>query len=361
MKNAVIFGAGQTGRGFIAPILQDNDYHVTFVDKDLTLIKQINKEQRYTIRFFGNSKEPITVKGFEAYVNEDPQTIEKLIEADVICTSIFANNLKELIPLLQTVEKSRASKMQIICCENGVNVKKDLVESGLKSIITEGIIFCTTLKPDPKSLDLMCEDIEEIPIDANVDGLNLQIKRMPLENRFSDLIQRKIYTYNFMSAIIAYLGWYKGYEVYGDAGNDSQIDYVIQALKPLVSRVIAREYNITYEEQLSFTQRAVNKFQNREIVDTIYRNARQAKRKLGINERILSPMRMTVAQEEDYTWFKLIVGAAMTYAHKVESEDLEGVYIDLSYFLPDNDIKRIQKVQELMEKGEPLDKVFTIL
>ena len=361
MKNAVIFGAGQTGRGFIAPILQSNDYHVTFVDKDSALIDQINEEKEYTIRYFGNCKKPITIKDFEAYTNEDPQAVEKLVEADVICTSVFAGHLKELIPLLQTVEKSRTSKMQIICCENGVNVKKDLVESGLNAIITEGIIFCTTLKPDSKSLDLLCEDIEEIPIDAKVEGLNLHIKRMPLEERFSDLIQRKIYTYNFMSAIIAYLGWYKGYEVYGDAGNDSQIDHVIQTLKPLVSRVIAREFNITYEEQLAFTQRAVNKFQNREIIDTIYRNARQAKRKLGIKERILSPMRMTVAQGEDYTWFKLIVGAAMTYAHKVEGEDLKEVYVDLSSFLPDNDIKNIQKIQDMMEKGESLDKVFAIL
>ena len=34
MKKAVIIGAGQTGRGFIAPILQENGYELVFLDKD---------------------------------------------------------------------------------------------------------------------------------------------------------------------------------------------------------------------------------------------------------------------------------------------------------------------------------------
>ncbi len=103
---------------------------------------------------------------------------------------------------------------------------------------------------------------------------------MPLNNNFTSLIQRKIYTYNFISAVIAYLGWYKKYEIYSEAANDFEIMRVIENVKPIISSGIAKEFNISFDEQLKFTQRAINKFKSKEIFDTIYRNARQAKRKL---------------------------------------------------------------------------------
>ena len=49
MKLAVHFGAGNIGRGFVAPILQANDYKVIFVDVNTDLVKQINEEKRYTV------------------------------------------------------------------------------------------------------------------------------------------------------------------------------------------------------------------------------------------------------------------------------------------------------------------------
>ena len=52
MKKAVIIGAGQTGRGFIAPIVQENGYAITFLDKDHALVEQLRKEKEYTVSYF---------------------------------------------------------------------------------------------------------------------------------------------------------------------------------------------------------------------------------------------------------------------------------------------------------------------
>ena len=100
MKEAVLIGAGQTGRGFIAPILQTNAYHITFIDKNKELIDRLNAEKSYTVHYFGDGKEPVTITDYDAYTTADEEVIEKLAHSDLITTSVFAGNIKELVGLL---------------------------------------------------------------------------------------------------------------------------------------------------------------------------------------------------------------------------------------------------------------------
>ena len=351
MKKAVVIGAGQTGRGFVAPILCENNYSITFLDENASLIDKLQKEKKYMIHYFGKIKPSEEINSFEALQINDEEAIQRLIDSDVVITSVFSGHLVELIPYLKKAGNKRQNPLTIICCENGVNVKKPLVDAQLNAVITEGIIFCTTLKPHKDSLDLISEAIDTIPVDGNVSGLELEINRMPLENNFAQLIQRKIYTYNFMSAVIAYLGWYKHYEIYAEAAADEEISTIIENVKPIVSSVIAQEYAISFEEQSAFTQRAINKFKNREIFDTIYRNARQAKRKLGENERLLSPLRFAQKYGAETIYFDLIIATAILYAVKEESEDIEKIWKELRV---GNDIGVIQKTYRFLENGHSI-------
>ena len=41
IKKALIFGAGAIGRGFLAPLLFENNYQISFVDKNKNLIKKL--------------------------------------------------------------------------------------------------------------------------------------------------------------------------------------------------------------------------------------------------------------------------------------------------------------------------------
>ena len=54
MKKAVHFGAGNIGRGFIAPVLIENDFQVIFVDVDKNLVDHINTKKKYKIKNFDN-------------------------------------------------------------------------------------------------------------------------------------------------------------------------------------------------------------------------------------------------------------------------------------------------------------------
>ena len=46
-KKALHFGAGNIGRGFICPELQNNDFEVIFADVNQELVDQINSKNNY--------------------------------------------------------------------------------------------------------------------------------------------------------------------------------------------------------------------------------------------------------------------------------------------------------------------------
>ena len=49
MKQAIMIGAGNIGRGFIGALLEKSGYHVTFADVAENLISAINERKQYTV------------------------------------------------------------------------------------------------------------------------------------------------------------------------------------------------------------------------------------------------------------------------------------------------------------------------
>ena len=356
MKEAVIIGAGQTGRGFIAPIMQANAYHITFIDKNEQLIDKLKNEGSYTIQYFGDAKPPVEVSGYDAYTTAEDEIVNILANADLVTTSVFAGNIKELVPSLNKAAQQAVKKpLRIVCGENGVHVKQPLLDAKIPASIAEGVIFCTTLQPDAEGLQLISEDVAELPIDGSVEGMDIHIQGMPLEADFPSLIQRKIYTYNFMSAIVSYLGAYLGYEVYGEAAHDPQIKRLTELAVPVISDCIAREYHVKAEDQLAFTMRAVNKFRNKEIYDTVYRNARQAERKLKQEERLYEPLRLAVKYQQKTGCIILTAAAAMHYAVEKESADLSAL---LHLYEPLHVVKQLKEVYGMLQNKKPLQEII---
>ena len=64
-KLALHFGAGNIGRGFIAPVLQENNFRVIFVDIDENLISKINREKKYEISYINSKKDGLWIEWME--------------------------------------------------------------------------------------------------------------------------------------------------------------------------------------------------------------------------------------------------------------------------------------------------------
>ena len=349
----VVFGAGQTGRGFIAPTLAKNNVDITFIDKDKDLVELLQKEKKYTVKYFGKT-EVYTMQNFHILHIEDEGVLDALKGADAIMTSIFASNINQLIPVLQ---KAEVKNTPIICIENGVNVKQPLVDAKVSTQIGEGIIFCTSIGHD--DLSVTSEYGVQIPIDINSLQKPLLLDGFIMEKEFKNLIQRKIYTYNFISAVIAYFGSYKNYEEYADAANDTTIKEFIQKTLVSLNPLIAKETKIDLQSQKEFSLQALKKFENREIKDSILRNARQAIRKLGTNERLLSPLRFEKNEGYSLSPYICVAAATIYYGMKYEDLDYKKVMADIQSTFQDNEMSEELKIKvNLFETQTPLEKIL---
>ncbi len=365
-KKVVIIGAGGSGRGFLARLLQADGADICFIDKNNSLVEALKTSKTYNIKV-GNKKPDIVISGYEAWKIEAPEAVEKTANADFIFTSIGSEHLPELKTLLGKAAKQRKKPLFIIPCENGIS-PKSILRNALKetaaagALISQGVIFCTSIPKQKGKLDIVSEDYSTLPYDADEELFDLPFDHFPATHNFEMLLQRKIYTYNCLSACIAYLGDYLDYKIYSEAANDPLIEDKCLQLMDGLNKTICRSMQVDESEQMAFAKRAISKFQNRDITDTIYKNVRAAVRKLSPPERIMGPMRLMEEAGEDTNVLQLTAAAAMLYLEKNEPliwgkkkyTDVESLFADENPQCHEDTKKQIFGMLRKLRKGELL-------
>lgn len=374
-EKTVIIGAGGSGRGFLARLLQEDGARICFLDKDKKLIEDLQREERYHIRV-GKSGTEVTIRDYEAWSIDSSEAAECAAEADWIFISIGAEHLEELAPFLEKAALIRKEKVQngpfrIIVCENGISPKRILAKA-LKntraedSLITQGVIFCTSISKKQGSLDIVSEDYQKLPYDVDEGLFLLPFEHFPATIKFDQLLQRKIYTYNCLSACIAYLGSYLKYQVYADAANDPYIKRCCQQLVQGLNHAICSSMEVDSEEQRVFSQMALKKFCDPDISDTIYKNVRSAVRKLSPAERIMGPMKLMEQQGEDIAVLELVAAAALYYLEMNEKlnfqdesyTDVMELFRALNPQVEEPVVFAIHEFLQQFRKGEELDHIY---
>lgn len=326
MSKNVIIGAGLSGRGYLNRLLYLSKEETVFLDQDEHLIQQLRHNPSYTIRF-GNEREPLNVDNYAAYTITDERAITAIERSDRIFISVGADHVAELLPFLQAALKQRARRsLDILVAENGIQPSSPLavLRSDPRIHLSEAVIFCTTLG-QRDSLDIFSENLDHLPYDSIALGHELPLYGFVQETHFSDLLERKIYTYNCISACIAYLGYEKGYTDYAEAANDDEISGKIERIADVINRCITAVYKVSLQEQREFSKMAIQKFQNRNIIDTVARNVRDVERKLKPEERIRKPLSLMQEQGEYSRELLEVLAAALRYGMKTKelSQDRE--------------------------------------
>ncbi len=328
-NTVTIIGAGCTGRGFIARLLNSPSTRIIFIDQSKTLVDQLNAHKRYSI-YVGSARQEHVISGYQAYQIEDPAALSS-VDSDYFFVSVGEQNLPSLAGFFdQLCALPSPKKLRVVLCENGISPKnvlqKSLSEKTSKRIeITQGAIFCTTIPENNHSLDILSEDYSEISYDVDDNLFTLPYPNFNPKRNFDSLLERKIYTYNCLSACIAYTGYMRGYDIYSAAANDAEVKKLYTQLSQVLNTSLSKYFNIPLAEQEAFAKQAIQKFQNPLIADTIYKNARDAIRKISPSERLMGPLRIVLEQKGNIEILSYIIACALIYIEREENTTYKGV------------------------------------
>ena len=318
MKKAVMYGAGNIGRGFIGQLFHMSGYEISFIDVNMTVVDKLNADGKYPIYITeGDSYREYLVTGVRGVNGKDNRAVaEAIAEADIMATAVGVNILKFIAaPFAEGVRRRMAlgieAPLNVIICENMIGADSyfaDLVKENLSEKETEYFdTYIALVEPSigrmvpatPKEiaeknpLAVCVEEYCELPVDKNAfKGEIPEIANMVPFAPFDFFIRRKLFMHNMSHAITAYFGAIKGYTYIWEAAKDAEIKLI--ALRALTesSRALSKEYGVPLEELLCFSENLLRRYENKLLGDTVARVGKDTKRKLSENDRFVGAARL---------------------------------------------------------------------
>lgn len=300
-----MYGAGSIGRGFLGQLFYMSGYETCFIDVDETLVNNLNKDKQYVITIATESGyESQKIKNSRA-VNgmNTSQVANQVTKCDIMATAVGVNILPRIAKTIAKGIDDRASKsglpLDIIVCENisnGGKHLKQLVQPHIKNIefFEENIGFVSAsvgrmvpVSTDSNSSEIIVESYNQLPIDA--DSLKTDvtsIKNFIPVSPFAIEKHKKYFMHNMSHAIVAYLGFIKGYTFLWEAMNDKSISGVAErALDESIS-AISKYYNVETQPLRLYAKDLLKRYSNQYLRDTVIRVGRDPKRKLKPDDRL---------------------------------------------------------------------------
>ena len=314
---AVMYGAGNIGRGFIGMLFSASGYEVTFIDVAEKLIDALNREKTYPVRIVSNEGfEDIDVERICAVNGNNTEAAAQAIaEADIMATAVGVNILKYIVPNLAAGIRRRiqagGSPLNIIICENLIDADK-LLAKLIRAELSEpeqdwfdkniGLVEASIGRMVPvqteemkagNPLRICVEQYDFLPVDkAAFKGEMPDIKNMVPFEPFDFYIKRKLYVHNMGHAICAYLGLYTHKDYIYEAIDDINIQSIVQNAMLESAMALTHKYRMPTEDLVKHFQNLLYRFTNRALKDTCKRVGADPGRKLSPTDRLIGASRL---------------------------------------------------------------------
>ena len=174
------------------------------------------------------------------------------------------------------------------------------------------------------SVDVLVEPFYEWVVDVSqVKGERPNISGVTYVEDPLPYIERKLLTVNTGHSAIAYLGYARGQATIHDALEDDSVhDTVSEALEE-TGLLLVREYGFDPEELREYRQKVLARFGNPRISDEVTRVARAPIRKLGRDERFVSPALRLFEMGHTPTHLAAVIKAVLGFDYSQDAEAVE--------------------------------------
>lgn len=314
---AVMYGAGNIGRGFIGQLLSESGYDVSFIDVNMQVIDAINQRGEYTIEILENeSNREVQVKNVYGVNGMDADAVATAIaEADVMATAVGVNVLPRIAGniakgLQKRWNDGNTAPFNIIICENLIGADAFLTEkvkeclSGSECEMFDkliGMVEASIGRMVPlQTPEMTKDDVLRVCVEPYcnliVDKDAFKGEIPPIENmsaypKFQLYIERKLFIHNMGHSMTAYFGNLKGYEYIWQAIEDAEIRAMVLHGMMASAVALAEKYDVPVDSLYDHVGDLIYRFTNHKLGDTVFRVGRDLKRKLSPDDRLVGAMR----------------------------------------------------------------------
>lgn len=324
MPRLVQFGAGNIGRGFLAPLAAAGGWRITFVDVDAVRIAAVCQRGCYRVHEVdGASTVTHTVAGVDGILAGDTAAVTAAVaDADLIGTAVGLGVLPRLGPVLaagwRARRAARGTPLDILVCENGAQAATLLREAILSALPAEerapaaasvGVVRTSIgrmIPPSPPgadALDIAVEPYACLPVErAAFRGPVPAIPHLEAREDFDLVLAQKLYLHNATHACLAYAGAAAGLATIADCVTDATLRAGALAAGREAAEGIARAFGTeeAARERIRAENRALvddlfRRYANRALADSVARVARDPLRKLALDDRLVGTARLCLA------------------------------------------------------------------
>lgn len=334
-REAVIFGAGSTGRGHLGELCFSAGWDLAFVDRDAELVRTLREAGRYSVKLCkAEGHRVVEVEGFRAYhTSEIDEIVQEALGASLILTAVFSDNLPGVAPLIAKILDERRAAgitrpLNIVCCENMQNSSTMLRGSVEPLADTSGVGFpdcmvsrVVPLAADP--LDMLAEDYNEWTVDARAwVGPPVDLPAMELVDNQEARLGRKFFMHNGAHAVCGYWGFHRGHTYIHEAVADPFVlERVVGAIDELAP-IVARRYSMDVERVREYGLELGGRGAVAELKDLILRVVRDPLRKLSRPERLVAPAELAMEYRMPCDEIVRAIGAALHYRHPDDAQSV---------------------------------------